>query len=87
MIAYVLFNKNTPAERACEAWAERIKREQVEVELVDADSPRGIQLAENYDVLSRPAVILVGANGSPVQSWDCQEGLPIPGDVAYLAHQ
>lgn len=67
--------------------ADRLKREQVEAQLLDADSPRGIQLAENYDILGRPAVALVKDDGSPVQVWQGQDSLPSPADVAYLAHQ
>jgi hypothetical protein len=87
MIAYVLYNRDTPAQRIAEDLCERLKREQVESELLDADSPRGIQLAENYDIVGRPAVMLARTDGSPAQIWQGEEGLPSPADVAYLAHQ
>jgi hypothetical protein len=87
MIAYVLFNKSTPAERTAEDLLKQLKAEQIEAELLDADSPRGIQLAESYDVMGRPAVILVKSDGTPVQIWQGEESLPSPADVAYLARQ
>ena len=87
MVAYLLYNKNTPAERLVTDLGERLKTEQVDAELIEADSPRGIQLAENYDVLGRPAVVLVKADGSPVQIWQGEDSLPSPSDVGYLAHQ
>jgi hypothetical protein len=87
MMVYVLYGRDTPEQRRVEDLAKRMHDEQLDTELVDADSPRGVQLAENYDVMARPAVILVGPNGSPVQVWQGAESLPSPGDVAYLAHQ
>jgi hypothetical protein len=35
MIAYVLYNRDTPAQRVAEDLCERLKREQVESELID----------------------------------------------------
>jgi hypothetical protein len=87
MVAYVLYNKQTPGERTAEDFAKRLEGEQVEVELLDADSPRGIQMAEHYDIMGRPAVALVREDGSPVQVWQGEDGMPTPADVSYLAHQ
>jgi hypothetical protein len=87
MLAYILYNKNTAAERRAAELDERLKREQVETELIDADSPKGIDLAEHYDVTGRPAVMLVEGDGALVQMWQGEESLPQPADVAYLAHQ
>lgn len=87
MIAYVLYNKATAAERPATHLAERLKEADVETELLEADTPRGIQLAEHYDILGRPAVLLVREDGTPIQVWQGESGLPSPGDVAFLAHQ
>jgi hypothetical protein len=86
MVTYVIFNKDTPGARAAEDMAERLKREQLEVEMLDADSPRGIQLVENYDIMGRPAVALIRDDGSPVQIWQGEDGMPAPSEVEYLAH-
>ena len=87
MIAYLLYNGKTQTERTVAELAERLTREQIENELIDADSPRGIQLAEHYDVMGRPAVLLVKGDGSPMQVWQGEDSLPSPSDVAYLARQ
>jgi type II secretory pathway pseudopilin PulG len=87
MMVYMLYNRDTSEQRRAEDLAERMRREQLEVELIDADSPRGIQLVENYDITGRPAVVLVGPGGSPLQVWQGADSLPTPSDVAYLAHQ
>lgn len=87
MIVYVLYNRDTPEQRRAEELTKRMQQDQLEVELIDADSQRGIQLAESYDITGRPAVILAGPGGSPLQIWQGVESLPSPSDVAYLAHQ
>jgi len=87
MIAYVLFNKGSENEGPAQELARRLEPEQVDVELTDADSPRGIQLATNYDIMARPAVALIRDDGSPVQIWQGADQLPVPADVGYLAHQ
>ncbi|HEX3082543.1 MAG TPA: hypothetical protein VHQ86_04780 [Candidatus Saccharimonadia bacterium] len=87
MKAYILYNKQTPGEGQATDMAGRLEREQVEVEQLDADSPRGVQFAEHYDIMARPAVVLASDDGTPVQVWQGEEGWPPPSEVAYLAHQ
>ncbi|HEY6736436.1 MAG TPA: hypothetical protein VI322_01840 [Candidatus Saccharimonadia bacterium] len=86
MTTYLLYNLGTPAGRWANETAEALKQEQVSVELLDADSPRGIELAQHYDVLGRPAIVMVRDDGSPVQVWQGQDGLPQLADVVYYAH-
>ncbi|HEY2003930.1 MAG TPA: hypothetical protein VGH44_02335 [Candidatus Saccharimonadia bacterium] len=86
MVVYVIYNRDTPAQRQAEDMAKRLEEAQLEVELLDADSARGIQLVENYDIMGRPAVALIREDGSPVQIWQGEEGLPTPTEVDYLAH-
>jgi len=86
MITYVIFNRDTPSQRLAEDLAGRLEKEQLQVEQMDADSARGIQFTENYDILGRPAVALVRDDGSPVQIWQGEDGMPTPSEVEYLAH-
>ncbi len=88
MIAYILYNRGTRGETVAVRLQEQLVAAKVEAELMDADSPRGIQLAENYDILGRPAIVLVRADGSPMQVWqDGEDRMPLATDVAYMAHQ
>jgi hypothetical protein len=87
MIAYVLYNLGSETERLATDLAKRLETEQVDVELIDADSPRGVQLVENYDIVGRPAVALIRDDGSPAQIWQGVDQMPSPPDVGYLAHQ
>jgi hypothetical protein len=87
VIVYVIYNKDTLAERLASDYLARLASVQVEAELMDADSPRGIQLCENYDILGRPALAVIREDGSPTQVWQGGDSLPVPTDVAYLVHQ
>jgi hypothetical protein len=87
MIAYVLFNKDTPGERLAHNLVDRLESAEVDAQPLDADSPRGIQLVENYDILGRPAVALIREDGTAMQIWQGEDSLPAPTDVAYLVHQ
>jgi hypothetical protein len=87
MTTYLLFNKETPGEGRMQQLAKELKAVLVESELVDADSPRGVDLAEHYEIVGRPAVLVVRDDGSPVQVWQDAEQLPNPGEISYLTHQ
>lgn len=85
MIAYLLYTKDSPMERESKQFSERLATFQVDSKLVEADSPEGISLTENYDLTSRPALALVSSDGSLIDRWQGQ--LPLAEDVSYLAHQ
>lgn len=84
MIARILYTKDSPTERPAAVFAQELADLRIETELVDADSREGQQLAELYDVLSRPAVLLTRDDGQLVESW--QNGLPLADEVSHLAH-
>jgi hypothetical protein len=86
MKAYLIFNRNTPSQRRVDDMAKKLEEADVEAELMDADSPRGIQFVEDYDVMGRPALALIREDGSPVQIWQGEENLPTVSEVAYQAH-
>jgi hypothetical protein len=87
MVIYALYNKGTSGERLVSLFADLLKHEQIEVELLDADSAQGVGLAETYDILGRPAVLLIKDDGAPVKTWQGEDAMPTPGEVAFLARQ
>ncbi len=87
MVTYVLYNKGTLGERIATQFQDRLKLEQIEVELLDADSPHGIEIAETYDVMARPAVVLMKSDGAPMKVWQGEDGMPNVSEFAYLARQ
>jgi hypothetical protein len=86
MIAYLLYNRQTPAEEQMRELGRRLEPLRVTYELVDADSPQGIGLAEAHGIMARPAVLLTRDDGSHVQVWEGDQ-LPPPTEISYLAHQ
>jgi hypothetical protein len=86
MTTYLLYNRQTAAERQMQELAKRLEPAHLEVELVDADSPRGVQLMEHYDIMTRPVVLIVSGDGSPRQIWQGDQ-MPSPEDISYYAHQ
>lgn len=86
MIAYVLITKDSPMERDVSRFVDRLNTFRVDSKVVDADSPEGVALTENYDLASRPAVVLTSSDGVAIERWSNGE-LPLPEDVSYLAHQ
>lgn len=85
MIAYLFYTKDSPGERAMAALATELERLQVNTELIEADTARGVQLTTVYDILARPAIVLAATDGTPLGRW--QEQLPSPTDISYLAHR
>ena len=86
MTIYLLYNTGTPAEQWANNALEELKRNQVTAELLDADSPRGIQVAEYYDIMARPAIIILKDDGTPIQVWQGEDSLPLLTDVVYYSH-
>jgi hypothetical protein len=85
MIAYLFYTKDSPGEDEMQRLAEELRRSQVDSELVEADSPHGIALSENYDVVVRPAVVLATTDGTQINQW--QHDLPGASDISYWAHR
>lgn len=86
MITYVFYNKQSEFERTATDLAAKLKDDQIEVKLIDADSPEGIQLSEHYDITGRPAILITrDPDGSPVQLWQGMSEWPLASDVVYAA--
>ena len=83
MTVYLLYNKATAAERKMAQLSEKLQEAKVNFELVDADSPAGIAVAENYDVLARPAIILTSHDGGVLEVWPREDQFPSVGELAY----
>ncbi len=86
MMAYLLYNRATQAERQVQDLADRLTKEGVANELLDADSPHGIQFATDYDIMARPAVVILRDDGAQVQIWQGEETLPGVVDVSHWFH-
>ncbi len=83
MTVYFLYRRGQQEVRELERLAGELEREHIEAQLIDADTPRGISLAESYDVLARPAALLVRSDGQLVQLWT--ETMPTRAELVYGA--
>lgn len=86
MKVILLYNLRTPDERWATDLQTRLSAEQVEAELLDADSPRGAELAEHYDVMARPAILVIKEDGAPQQVWQGHDQMPQFSEIVYLVH-
>ena len=84
MNIYVLYQPNSESERPAHDFARQLEQFQVKAQLIDTNSTEGTRLTELYDLLSRPAVVVIQNDGTLVQAW--QHGLPSLDDVVNLAH-
>lgn len=70
MKLYIFFTKNTPADRDIDYLNRRLGESRVPSIMMDADSRDGADLAQLYDVMQRPAVVLAADDGHLVQKWE-----------------
>lgn len=77
----LLYTANTPADRQIDYLCRKLEEEErIEVKLLDADSRDGIALAELYEVMQRPAVLVTDGDGKLAAKWQAE--LPSPRAVA-----
>lgn len=82
MKAIVLYRPQSEFARAVEEFTHDFKtRTPYDIELTDVDSSEGTALAELYDVMDYPTVIVSKDDGQLIKSWT---GTPLPlvNDVA-----
>jgi len=83
MTVYLLYNKSTAAERKMAELSQKLEEARVNFELVDADTPRGIAVATDYDVMARPAIILTSHDGGVLEVWPEEDRFPSVQELAY----
>ena len=83
MTVYLLYNKSTAAEGKMAELGVKLEVARVNFELVDADTPRGIAVATDYDVMARPAIILTAHDGGVLEVWPEEDRFPSVGELAY----
>lgn len=65
----ILYTLNTPADRDIDYLKRKLADERIEPRLLNADSREGIALAELYEVVQRPAVLVTDRDGRLAQKW------------------
>jgi hypothetical protein len=83
MIVTLLYEPNAPSAQNVEQLTRSLDASQVKYRLLDANSVDGSALAELYDVIRRPAVVVTQEDGQLVRLW--QGNLPSADDLGYTA--
>ncbi len=86
MEAYLFYTRQSEGERRMERLLRELKGRRVNAEMIDADSVRGIRATETYDLMIRPAVVVVRDDGQLVQAWTDPDRLPPADEISYYAH-
>lgn len=88
MKAVILYRADSEDSRAVEEFVREFsRRTNRDIEQVDVDSIEGTRMAELYDIMRHPAVLVTKDDGALVKSW---LGVPLPlvNDVdGYLVQQ
>lgn len=85
MRVYLFTSSEPTAARQLKEFAAELDSYQVEPIMVDDSSARGVSLAELYDIVDRPAVVVTRDDGQVMQRW--MRELPLASDLSYWAHQ
>jgi len=76
MKAILLYRTNSETERLARDFAGDYERQTGrKIEVLDADSPEGIDLSKIYDIMAYPAIIAKAEDGTMLQLW---QGEPLP---------
>lgn len=84
MKVLILYRPNTETETTVLEYVREFKhRTGVDLELVDVNTPYGVELAELYDTLRFPALLAVEDNGEFIQSWPDLEKWPPMNELTF----
>lgn len=87
MRAVVLYKENTDCAREVTEFLHDFERQTGrELEVINPETPEGIQFCGTYDIVSFPTVIALSDEGIMQQTW---RGLPMPTimEVSYYVQQ
>ncbi len=85
MKALILYRPNSDHERAViEFEHDFTRRTQNKLEMVNLDTREGANMAELYDVVQYPAVIVIDDQGKLLRLW--QGGTPLINELSYFTH-
>lgn len=85
MKALLIYRINSETERLARNFASDFERMTGKrLDIMEADSPEGMELSRLYDIVSYPAILARADDGSLLQLW---QGEPLPriNEVSYYA--
>ena len=79
MKVLVFYRPNSEYARQVEEFVHDLQRQhdvdERHLQVLDVDSREGSSMASLYDVMTHPAVLIIGDDGHYVKNWD---GVPLP---------
>ena len=90
MLVYIIYKKNSDHERKVEEYVTMFRKihPQSQINLLEADSPKGLSFVNLYQITRYPTVLVIRENGEYVNGWLDNEDLPLMDEVfSYLVNQ
>ena len=85
MRVIVLTRENTDYARIVDTFITDFKRQTgKDIEVIDADDPAAVSLAETYDIMDYPTILALASDGQLQNSWS-GNALPTISEVSYYA--
>ncbi len=86
MKAVILYRPNSEFDTSVNEYVREFGRETGKtIALVDQDSPQGSEIANLYEVMQFPAIVVFRDDGSFAQSWIEREKWPTISELSYYA--
>lgn len=86
MKAVILYKPDTETDTQMQDYLREFNhRTGKDIELVDADSPRGVELGKLYDILSFPALLALEDDGRFMEAWPEIDKWPTMSELTYYA--
>jgi hypothetical protein len=80
----MLYRPNSEHERQVLDYLRDIKMQTGrDLEMVDVDTPQGMEMCRIYDIMDYPAIIVFNDDGHMQNSWVGRDSLPRIGEISY----
>lgn len=86
MKAIILYQPNTELETSIQEYVREFAQETARtIELIDSNTPSGVEIAKSYDILQFPALVAVKDDGSYIESWAERDKWPTISELSYYS--
>lgn len=84
MKAVILYRPNTESETGILEYIRNFEQQtSKQLELVDVDTPSGIELAGLYDIVRFPTIIAINDDGQFIQAWPERDEWPTVSELSF----
>lgn len=84
MKVVILYKPNSETARSVQEYVREFTRQTGRtIELIDAESVKGVELAKVHDIMQFPAILVFKDDGSYISSWVERESWPTVSELSY----